>query len=92
MKFYVLKYPNGKFVRIDYSSGGYPCETDIDNAKIWRDIVEIVKYFNTNFRENFTIHELSFILNRREDIEQVAKTLQTMQGELDVFKESLKNL
>lgn len=42
---YVLKNTeNEKYVSVDYSSGGYPFETEINNATIFTKLEEVKRY------------------------------------------------
>lgn|SRR5689334_4220237 len=42
---YILEHESGKFVALDYASGGYPyLVDDWPSAKIWRDEQEVRRY------------------------------------------------
>ncbi len=50
METYVLKYPDGTYVALDPTSGGYPYPTkDWRSAKLWNDIDDANKYRNHDF-------------------------------------------
>ena len=55
---YVLQYPDGRFVALDYSSGGEPYAAEnLFGAQIWLEIdLERAKaYMHTFEKENFTL-------------------------------------
>lgn len=62
---FCIRYPDGKFVHIDSSSGGYPCKVDDNNYNsisfLWSS-VEAEDYIKSFPRENFQIVEVELKL------------------------------
>ena len=52
-KYYVLKYPNGKYAGMDQNSGGYPYETEtLNDVNYWHESqLEKMKDYVSSFKE-----------------------------------------
>ncbi len=54
-KYYVIKNPEtGKYIQIDQSSGGYPYETELKDAKFWTVKCQALDYKASFYSENNT--------------------------------------
>jgi hypothetical protein len=62
---YVIKNDDtGKFIAIDNSSGGYPYDTEIHNAKFWHDKDDAFRYKNVFKNEKWSLHTISFEIEK----------------------------
>lgn len=61
---FVVCYPDGMFVAVDDSSGGYPYPTsNISYIKFFSSGSEAHRYSNIFLREKFTVHKSEMILS-----------------------------
>lgn len=58
MKYVIKNYKTGKYINIDQSSGGYPYQTDIENAKFWYNRKLVLDYIKIFSNEPWELHEL----------------------------------
>lgn len=56
VEFFVLRYPDGKFVALDRASGGYPYRVELRRASQFT-FDDAVKYINMFMKEGFTRHK-----------------------------------
>lgn len=62
---YYLTYPDGSYVGLDKSSGGYPYSTlQFYNIKFWNDLKEVNNYRRMFPRENFTLNQVVSVTTR----------------------------
>jgi hypothetical protein len=59
-----LMYPNGKFVALDSSSGGYPFEVSITSTSVhnFETVEKAQRYIGHFNREGFTIREVTYTM------------------------------
>lgn len=63
MEKYIIKNEKtGKFIGIDLSTGGYPYDTNIENAKIWSNKLDAYNYWQTMNETQWSLNKLVFEL------------------------------
>ena len=67
---YVLTYPNGEYVGIDTSSGGYPYPTT-DTPEFWYNYENVKRCQDCFHKKNFKIWEIEFTLKEAGTTEEI---------------------
>ncbi len=61
---FCLRYKNGKFVGVDYNSGGYPYETDNPKQIEYFRTEEQAKDYVGHFKEYMEVCKIEFVITK----------------------------